>query len=334
MAGECLSYLSVKGGGVYIDCTVGGAGHSLLILERLGGEGNGQIGADRGEGAVLIGTDSGESATLIGIDRDEAAAAVAESRLRARNAELGGGVRVEVVRSNYVDIDKICGERGISGADGILLDLGISSNQLGEAERGFSYRLDAPLDMRFDRSGGITAADVVNGYSERELADIFYKYGEERWAARIAAFIAERRLAAPIRTTGELAGAIFAAVPKGAREDRQHPARRVFMALRIFVNDELGVISETIKKAAALLKPGGRLCVISYHSLEDRIVKNAINELAAGCVCPKDLPVCVCKHIKVFKKLTGKPALPAEEEVRRNPRARSAKLRAAEKIGD
>ena len=310
MADECLKYLSVKRGGVYIDGTIGGAGHSLRILETLGSCG----------------------ATLIGIDRDETAAEVSAARLKTRNAELGGHVRCQVFRTNYVNIDKICGELGICAVDGILLDLGVSSEMLDDTERGFSFRQDGPLDMRMDRSSGPTAAEIVNRYSERELTDIILDYGEERWAARIAAQIVLRRAEKPIETTYGLAGAIYAAIPKAARREGAHPARRTFQALRIAVNGELDALSEVIGKAAVLLNKGGRLCVISFHSLEDRIIKKTVDGLAAGCVCPKDLPVCACGHKAVLKKIERKPVLPSETEIRQNPRSRSAKLRVAEKI--
>ncbi|MCL2060462.1 MAG: 16S rRNA (cytosine(1402)-N(4))-methyltransferase RsmH [Oscillospiraceae bacterium] len=314
LADECLAYLSLKRGGAYIDGTVGGAGHALLILEKV----------------------SGEGAVLIGIDRDGGAAAVSAERLKTRNASLGGHARCEVIHSNFVNIDIICNGLGISEVDGVLLDLGVSSNQLDDAGRGFSYRHDSPLDMRMDRDSPRTAADIVNDCTERELADIIRHYGEERWASRIAQFIVDARAKKPIRTTFELADIIFAAVPKGARRDGPHPARRTFMGIRIYLNDELAVIGEAINKSAKLLKPGGRLCIISFHSLEDRIVKRTIGDLSAGCVCPKDLPMCVCGRGgpgqgPILKKITRKPVLPGEDELRRNPRARSAKLRVAEK---
>ena len=310
MVEECLSYLSVKRDGVYIDCTIGGAGHALRILEK----------------------QSGKTAVLIGIDRDRAAADVSALRLAERVKESGSGVRCEVVCANYADIDKICDGFGIKAVDGILLDLGVSSHQLDEAGRGFSYRRDDPLDMRMDQSARLTAADIVNLYPERELAEIIYRFGEERWAARIAKFIVTHREKKPFRSTQELVETILSAVPKNARDSNAHPARRTFQAIRIAVNDELGTIAETLEKASALLRENGRLAVISFHSLEDRIVKNAINGLSAGCVCPKDMPVCVCGRRAVLKKITRKPVLPAEEEIKRNPRARSAKLRVAEKL--
>jgi len=338
MPGECISNLAIRRGGVYIDGTVGGAGHALLILDRLYGisaETQSNHGArnDIDNRNEYIGDVCGVGGVLIGIDRDETASEVARARLEARGDELGGGIRCEVVQSNYSDIDKICRRMNITEADGILLDLGISSYQIDNPDRGFSYRMDSPLDMRMDRETRLTAADIVNGYPERELTKIILSYGEERWAARIAGFISERRARTPIVTTGELVDVILAAIPKDARRSGPHPARRTFQALRIAVNDELCGLAETIKKSAALLKPGGRLCVISFHSLEDRIIKNTINELAAGCVCPKDLPVCVCGGKPVLKHISRKPLRPTESELRLNPRARSAKLRVAEKIG-
>ena len=327
LADECISGLAIKQGGIYIDGTIGGAGHALRILDRLTGAG----------------------AALIGIDRDEKAASVSAARLDERNRELGGYVRCEVKHSNFVDIENICNGLGIELVDGILLDLGVSSNQLDEAERGFSYRGDYVLDMRMDRSSKLTAADIVNKYPEKELAGIIANYGEERWAKRITEFIVGARGKKPILTTSELVKIILAAVPKGARSDGKHPAMRTFMALRIAVNNELGVIAETIKKSAAILKPGGRLCVISFHSLEDRIVKNTINELSLGCTCPKDFPVCVCGRGAGGRgivgsgavgrgpeliKVTRKPVIPGADELRRNPRARSAKLRIAEKAAN
>ena len=312
MADEVISYLSIKQGGVYIDCTVGGAGHSLLILDKL----------------------YGKDAVLIGIDRDESAVAVSASRLNARNAELGGAVRIETAHSNYSDIDKICKERGIRKADGILFDLGVSSHQLDEAERGFSFQRDAALDMRMDRRDAVTAADIVNGRTEGELAELLLKYGEERWAARIAKLIAVRRATKPIRTTYELVEAVLAAIPRNMRKGGVHPATKTFLALRIATNSELATLEDSIVKSAGLLKAGGRLCVIGFHSLEDRIVKNAIRDLSSGCVCPKSLPVCVCGRKPALRQITRKPVAPRAEELSGNPRARSAKLRVAEKIND
>jgi 16S rRNA (cytosine1402-N4)-methyltransferase len=311
MADEAVSHLAVKQGGVYVDGTVEGAGHSLLILDKLYGSG----------------------AVLIGIDRDEAAAEVSASRLRIRNEELGGLARCEVVHSNYAYIDKICENQAVRDVDGILLDLGVSSYQLDEAERGFSFQRDSALDMRMDRRDKTTAADIVNGSTESGLAEIIWKYGEERWAARISKFIVERRSRKPIRTTFELVDAILAAIPKNARNGASHPATRTFLALRIETNSELAALEETIHKSARLLKPGGRLCVIGFHSLEDRIVKNAMRDLSSGCVCPKKLPVCVCGRTPMLKLITRKPITPGASELKTNPRSRSAKLRAAEKIG-
>jgi 16S rRNA (cytosine1402-N4)-methyltransferase len=274
----------------------------------------------------------GAGAVLIGIDRDGDAAAVASGRLKARNEELGGTVRCEVYHSNYSDIDIICKESGVYKADGILFDLGVSSHQLDEAERGFSFQKDSMLDMRMDRGDSLTAADIVNNYPEGELRGILFKYGEERWSARISKFIADRRAIKPIRTTHELVGIILAAVPQGARRDGPHPARRTFQALRIATNDELGALEGAIRSSAELLKAGGRLCVISYHSIEDRIVKNTIRDLAAGCNCPKSLPVCVCGRSPVLRQVTRKPVAAGAAELQINPRARSAKLRVSEKL--
>lgn len=310
MADECVAYLNVRRGGVYVDGTVGGAGHALLILEKAYGEG----------------------AVLIGIDRDKKAAETAARRLKAANAGYGGLARCEVARANHADIDNICRQFGVTEADGVLLDLGVSSNQLDDAERGFSFMKDAPLDMRMDQDSPLTAADVVNGYSERELSEIIYTYGDERWAARIARFIAERRSSGPIRTTFELADAVSAAVPAAARRGRLHPATRTFLAIRLIVNSELDGLKAAIVKSAGLLRTGGRLCVISFHSGEDLIVKTAINELSASCICPKDLPVCACGRSAVLRRVTRRPAAPSDAEIGNNVRARSARLRVAEKL--
>jgi 16S rRNA (cytosine1402-N4)-methyltransferase len=309
LADECLSYLAVKPGGVYVDGTVGGAGHAVRILERLG------------PGGVLV-----------GIDRDDTAVKVSEQRLRERNETLGGQAQFYVVHGNFADIDKICRDLHIPAADGILLDLGVSSHQLDEAERGFSYQKDAPLDMRMDRDAALCAADIVNTFSERELTELIGGYGEERWAARIGKFIVERRAERPIATTAELAEIIRAAIPKEARRDGPHPAKRTFQAIRIAVNDELNTLEGAIERGAAVLAGGGRFCVISFHSLEDRIVKNAFRELSTDCLCPKSFPVCVCGHRATVSPVTKKPVLPDAKEVAENPRARSAKLRVAEKL--
>ena len=333
MAEECLSVLLVKPGGVYVDGTVGGAGHASLLLRRLGG-----------------------GARLICMDRDPEAVEAASSRLRAlsgggQEALSGGGqeaapggeqvgqsgggqkARVDVVNANFVDIEKVCMELGATSVDGILLDLGVSSHQLGEAARGFSFQKDAPLNMRMDADAGrLTAADVVNGYPEPALRRVLREYGEERWADRIAHRIAERRARKPFETTVELADEILAAIPGSARGWRIHPATRTFLAIRIEVNGELAALPGAIKGGIRLLAPGGRLCVLAYHSLEDRIVKGLFREAATACICPRGAPVCVCGHEPSVRLLAKKPARPSAGEVAKNPRARSAKLRAVEKI--
>lgn len=285
--------------GVYCDMTLGGAGHSERLLDM----------TDR--------------AVLLGIDRDQTALSAAKERL------LPYGNRVILEYGNFKDIDLLAEKNNISSFDGIMADLGVSSPQIDDAERGFSYMKDAPLDMRMDKTASFSAYDVVNGYSERELVRIIGLYGEERWAKRIAEFIVKRR---PIKTTMELSAAIMAAVPEGAREKGSHPAKRTFQAIRIEVNGELDAVSEAIGKAVGLLKPGGRIGIITFHSLEDRIVKEEFKKLAKGCTCPPDFPVCVCGKKPEIKIITKKPLLPKDEEVRENSRAKSAKLRVAEKL--
>lgn len=285
--------------GFYCDMTLGGAGHAERLLQLT------------------------DKAVLMGIDRDEVALGAARERLSAF------GDRVITVHSNFKDIDLCAEENGIQGFDGIMADLGVSSPQLDVPERGFSYMKDAPLDMRMDRSASFSAYDVVNSYSERELTRIIGLYGEERWAKRIAQFIIKNR---PMKTTFELVDAIRAAVPEGAREKGGHPAKRTFQAIRIEVNGELSAVSEVIKKAVGLLNKGGRIGIITFHSLEDRIVKEEFKKLEKGCTCPPDFPVCVCENKPQLKIITKKPIIPSEEEMKNNPRAKSAKLRIAEKI--
>lgn len=285
--------------GVYCDMTLGGAGHSERLLDMT------------------------DKAVLLGIDRDQTALSAAKERL------LPYGNRVILEYGNFKDIDLLAEKNNISSFDGIMADLGVSSPQIDDAERGFSYMKDAPLDMRMDKTASFSAYDVVNGYSERELVRIIGLYGEERWAKRIAEFIVKRR---PIKTTMELSAAIMAAVPEGAREKGSHPAKRTFQAIRIEVNGELDAVSEAIGKAVGLLKPGGRIGIITFHSLEDRIVKEEFKKLAKGCICPPDFPVCVCGKKPEIKIITKKPLLPKDEEVRENSRAKSAKLRVAEKL--
>ena len=285
--------------GIYCDMTLGGAGHSKRLLELT------------------------EKAKLLGIDRDPLALSVAKERL----SEFGE--RTIFYHGNFSEIDIAAEENDIVGFDGIMADLGVSSPQLDDAERGFSYMQDAPLDMRMDTTSDFSAYDVVNGYSESELTRIIGTYGEERWAKRIAEFIVKNR---PIKTTLELVEAIKAAVPAGAREKGGHPAKRTFQAIRIEVNGELASVEEALSKAVRLLKSGGRIGVITFHSLEDRIVKQAFQTLAKGCTCPSSFPVCVCGKKPEIKIITKKPVLPADEEIERNSRAKSAKLRIAEKL--
>jgi len=298
---ECLEGLAVKPDGIYADGTLGGAGHSLEIARRL------------------------TTGRLIGIDRDEAALAAAGERL----APFGD--RVTLVHSNFDRLGEILDELGIEAVDGMLFDLGVSSPQLDEAGRGFSYRNDAPLDMRMDRTQALTAAEVVNRWSGEELTRVLFDYGEERYARRIAAAILRARERKELETTGELAELIRGAMPAAARREKQHPAKRSFQAIRIAVNDELGSVERLLDAAPDRLKTGGRLCVISFHSLEDRLVKKAIHRRVDGCTCPKSLPVCVCGFRQTLKTVGGVVTASAEE-LERNPRARSAKLRVAERI--
>lgn len=301
---ECIDGLDIKPDGVYIDGTMGGGGHSLHIAQRLSQKGR-----------------------LIGIDQDINAINAAKKR-------LAGFDNVTYIHKNFSQIDEIAGEESLyeSGVDGFLLDLGVSSHQLDEADRGFSYQHDAELDMRMDVRKSLSAYSVVNTYPQEELSRILRDYGEERWAERIAEFIVKERQTKPIRTTFELVSVIKKAVPKGARADGPHPAKRTFQAIRIEVNGELEILEDTVKKMAELLNPGGRICIITFHSLEDRIIKNTFRNLENPCTCPRDFPVCVCGKKPVLKVVTRKPILPSEEELKVNNRSRSAKLRIAEKI--
>ena len=300
---ECLEGLSIKPDGIYVDGTLGGGGHASAVCERLSGSG-----------------------TLIGIDRDRDAIDAAGKRLENYPC------RKIFVNRNYSDIKEILKDNGIDSIDGALLDLGVSSFQLDNAERGFSYMNDAPLDMRMNRDDSLTAKDVVNGYSRADLTRIISAYGEERWASRIASFIEEARKEKPIETTGELTEIIKAAIPASARRTGPHPAKRTFQAIRIEVNEELTRLEKTLEDFCDVLSPGGRLCVISFHSLEDRIVKDVMARRADPCTCPPDIPVCVCGKVADIKKITRKPVVPSGEEQEDNPRARSAKLRICEKI--
>ena len=299
---ECIAGLNIKPDGIYVDGTLGGAGHSSRI-------------------AALLTT-----GRLIGIDRDPIALEAAAKRLEPYKD------RVTLVHSNFSEIAKVLSRLGISGVDGILLDLGVSSPQLDDGERGFSYMVDAPLDMRMDSGDARDAGFIVNNYSCEELKKILYEYGEERYAPQIAAAICRRREEKPIATTLELVDIIRSAMPASALREKQHPAKRSFQAIRIAVNDELNSVAKVMEDAIPLLNPGGRLAVITFHSLEDRIVKNAMASAAKGCTCPPSFPVCVCGKKPLVKIITRKPIVSGEEELERNPRARSAKLRICEKL--
>ncbi len=299
---ECLQALDIKPDGVYLDGTLGRAGHSLEILRRL--------------------TDGGR---LIGVDRDMTAIEAAKERLAAFEG------RFTLVHSNFSRVGEVLEELGIGGVDGMLFDLGVSSPQLDEADRGFSYMQDAPLDMRMDRTAALDAREVVNTWSMEELRRILFEYGEERYAPRIAQAIVRRREEAPIETTGQLVEIIRSAMPAAALREKQHPAKRSFQAIRIAVNGELDELSPMLHAAAEGLKPGGRLAVITFHSLEDRIVKQTMRELATGCTCPPEFPVCVCGKKPKMKLISRKPIVSGPEELAENPRARSAKLRVAER---
>ena len=302
MLDECLEALAIKPDGIYLDGTLGRAGHSLEIVKRL------------------------TTGRLIGIDRDETAIAAAQERL-ADYAD-----RVTLVHSNFDRVREILDELGIDGADGMLFDLGVSSPQLDDAERGFSYMHDAPLDMRMDRTAALCAREVVNEWSYEELRRILFAYGEERYAPLIAKHIVQKREEAPIETTLQLAEIIKAAMPPSALREKQHPAKRSFQAIRIAVNGELDALPPMLEAAADKLHTGGRLAVISFHSLEDRIIKQTMQALATGCTCPPNFPVCVCGKKPKMKLISRKPIVSGEAELAYNPRARSAKLRVAEKL--
>ena len=300
---ECIESLNIKPDGIYVDGTAGGGGHSLEIVKRL--------------------TDGGR---LVAIDRDDAAIAAATERL---SDYLD---RVTFVRNNFSSAADVCRELGIERIDGILLDLGVSSYQLDTAERGFSHNNDAPLDMRMDRRGELDAYTVVNTYTFEELKRVIWEYGEERFAPKIASAIVKRRETKPIESTGELVDVIKSAIPAAAREGGHHPAKRTFQAIRIEVNGELDAIAPAIRNAKDIMAEGGRIVIITFHSLEDRIVKQTYADMASGCTCPKNLPICVCGKRPEVKVLTKKPILPSERELEENPRSRSAKLRVCEKL--
>lgn len=299
---ECIDNLNITPDGIYVDGTMGGGGHSLEIAKRL------------------------TTGRLICIDQDPNAHEAAGKRL----AEYKD--RITFVKDNFGNIANILDSLGIEKIDGMLLDIGVSSHQLDEAERGFSYQQDAPLDMRMNPDRPFSAYDVVNGYDEDELDRVIFTYGEERWARRIAQFIVKEREAKPIETTGELVDIIKKAVPKGARKDGPHPAKRTFQAIRIEVNGELEVLQRAIDDVAARLAVGGRLCIITFHSLEDRIVKEAFRKQENPCICPPQFPVCVCGKKPLGRVITRKPILPSKEELEENPRSRSAKLRVLEGV--
>ena len=299
---ECLEGLAIRPEGTYLDGTLGRGGHAREIAARL------------------------TTGRLLCIDRDQAALDAARERL------AGVWDRVTLIHGNFGDLAQLLDSRGLTGLDGMLFDLGVSSPQLDGRDRGFSYRLDAPLDMRMDRSEALTAYAVVNQWPQEELKRILRQYGEERYAPQIAAAIVKSRALRPIGTTLELVEVIRGAMPAQALREKQHPAKRSFQAIRIAVNDELGAVDRMLRAAAPRLAPGGRLCVISFHSLEDRLVKNGLAEFARGCTCPPDFPVCVCGKKPAVKLVSRKPILPAEQEIAENPRARSAKLRVAEKL--
>lgn len=302
LVAPALSYLRVRTGGVYVDCTLGGAGHALAIL-------------DQADGAI----------TFVGIDRDPEALRAAQQRLRRHQQS------VRLVQGNFRDLTRILDELGIGHVDGILADLGVSSHQLDTDARGFSLRGEE-LDMRMGPDAEESALELVNRLDVNELAHILKVYGEERWAGRIARGIVARRERQPIRKASELSETIKAAIPAAARRQGPHPARRSFQALRIAVNDELGALEDLLDSAVDRLAVGGRLVVISFHSLEDRRVKHAFVDAARGCTCPPNLPVCVCNEVPRVKILTRKPVLPDALEINENPRARSAKLRAVERV--
>lgn len=301
---ECIENLNIRPDGIYVDGTMGGGGHSLEIVKHLQG------------------------GRLIAIDQDPNAHEAAGKRLAAY------GDKVTFVRDNFGNIASILDRLGIEKIDGMLLDIGVSSHQLDEAERGFSYQQDAPLDMRMNPDKAFSAYQVVNEYSEEELNRVIFTYGEERWAKRIAQFIVAERANKPIATTGELVEIIKKAVPKGARKDGPHPAKRTFQAIRIEVNGELDVLQKAIDDVSVRLTKGGRLCIITFHSLEDRIVKEAFRKQENPCICPPQFPVCVCGKKPLGRVVTRKPILPGREELEHNPRSRSAKLRVLEGLGE
>lgn len=299
---ECMEGLDIKPFGIYVDATTGGAGHSLLIAQRL------------------------TTGRLFCFDRDDDALLASKERLKDFSD------KVTFIKSNFAYMKDELLQRGVMGVDGILFDLGVSSYQLDNAQRGFSYMSDAPLDMRMDKTQAISAYDIVNKYSEAQLVKIFFDYGEERYSKRIAQAIVNKREQGEIKSTLELVDIIKGAMPAVAKKEKQHPAKRVFQAIRIEVNDELASVEEAVLHGVEILNPNGRIVIMSFHSLEDRIVKTMFNNMANPCTCPKSFPVCVCGKVPTVKIITKRVVLASEEEVKENPRARSAKLRVAEKI--
>lgn len=302
MLRECIDSLNIKPDGIYVDGTLGMGGHSYEIAGHL------------------------TTGRLISVDRD----AMALERAAARLEPFMD--RITLVHGNFRDMDDILDNLGVDKVDGMLFDLGVSSPQLDKADRGFSYMTDAPLDMRMDQSDAVTAEDIVNAWSRADLKRILYDFGEERYAPRIAETIVRYREGKPIETTLELVNVIKSAMPASALREKQHPAKRSFQAIRIAVNGELDALSQVLSTAADRLRPGGRLCVVSFHSLEDRIVKNAIASRENGCICPRDFPVCTCGFVQTLKSVSRKPLLPQDDELGENPRSRSAKLRVAERV--
>jgi 16S rRNA (cytosine1402-N4)-methyltransferase len=307
---EAVNGLDVRPDGIYVDCTLGGAGHSERIASMLG-----------------------EGGRLIGLDQDDKALAFAGEKL------AGFGSKVTLVKTNFRHLEQVLKEQnvpltpeGIPQVDGILFDLGVSSPQLDDAERGFSYHQDAELDMRMDQSGSLTARTIVNEWPEAEIAKILFEYGEEKFSRRIASVLVKAREKAPIETTGQLAELVKEGIPAAARRTGGHPAKRSFQAIRIAVNDELGVLQEALEQGVRCLKPGGRISVITFHSLEDRICKQAFAQYIETCKCPPDFPVCVCGRKSTLKLVNRKPIIPGEDELEANQRARSSKLRVAEKL--
>lgn len=305
MCKEVIEALKLRDGSIALDCTLGGAGHSLEIAKRIA-----------------------PSGILIGLDQDDAALSSAQQRLTSAQLEINP----VLLKGNFANMDELLLKAEVPYIDAVLFDLGVSSPQFDFPERGFSYRLDAPLDMRMNPGDDITAATIVNSYSEAELTRIFREYGEEKWALRIAQFITQTRKECPIKTTFDLVKIIKAAIPASARREGGHPAKRTFQALRIEVNKELEVLKQGLSAAIKWLIPGGRIVVISYHSLEDRIVKETFKNAANPCTCDPSLPMCVCGKVPVLKVVTRKPLLPSQEEIEMNQRAHSAKVRVAEKI--